>query len=459
MGNANILIVDDEKNILSSLSRALRLEGYDTDVAGGGKLGLERMSSRSYDLVLLDVKMSDIDGLEVLRRAREAEIEVPVIMMSGHGTVETAVQATKLGAHDFIEKPLSTDKLLITVENVLRFQRLKDEHEELRRQVGATDDMIGDSGAMQQLKQRIELAASAQAPVLISGESGTGKELVARAIHQGSKRAEGPYTKLNCAAVPSELIESELFGHEAGAFTGATRQRRGKFEQASGGSLFLDEVGDMPPAMQAKLLRVLQEGELERVGGAETIHVDVRVVAATNKNLEEMVNEGSFRGDLYYRLNVVPIQIPPLRERRDDIPVLIDAFITQACQANDRRLKMIAQDAVDALANYDYPGNVRELKNLIERLVILTPGDAIAMDDVKAFLPLGGSGAAGAELYLPGVPLKQMVASAERELIQRALEHHNGHITNTAADLQIERSHLYKKMRALEIPLPSSQDS
>jgi len=458
MGKANILIVDDEKNILSSLSRALRLEDYDTDVAGNGKLGLDRMTSGSYDLVLLDVKMPDIDGLEVLRRVREGGNQIPVLMMSGHGTVETAVQATKLGAHDFIEKPLSTDKLLISVENVIKFHRLKDEHEQLRRQVGATGEMIGESRPMQELGQRVQLAASAQAPVLITGESGTGKELVARAIHQGSKRADGPYTKINCAAVPSELIESELFGHEAGSFTGATRQRRGKFEQASGGTLFMDEVGDMPAAMQAKMLRVLQEGELERVGGSETIHVDVRVVAATNKNLEELVSEGGFREDLYYRLNVVPIHVPPLRDRRDDIPLLIGAFVTQACEANDRRRKSISDEAVEALSRYHYPGNVRELKNLVERLVILTPGDGIGMDDVRALLPLEGGGRRSNDWYLPGTPLKEMVSAAERDLIKKALEHHSGHITNTASDLQIERSHLYKKMRALEIPLPSSKD-
>jgi DNA-binding NtrC family response regulator len=295
--------------------------------------------------------------------------------------------------------------------------------------------------------------------VLIEGESGTGKELVARAIHEGSKRAAGPYTKINCAAVPSELIESELFGHEAGSFTGATRQRRGKFEQASGGTLFLDEVGDMPAAMQAKLLRVLQEGELERVGGGETIKVDVRVVAATNKDLAALVAENVFRGDLYYRLNVVPMHVPPLRERRDDIPVLIDAFITQACTANDRRLKVITQEAVDALSRYHYPGNVRELKNLIERLVILTPDDTIDIDDVSGLLPMQGRERAGNEWYTPGVPLRQMVADAERDLILKALEHHGGHITRTAADLQIERSHLYKKMRSLNIPLPSAQEA
>ncbi len=455
MGKANILIVDDEKNILSSLSRALRLEDFDTDVAGNGKLGLDRMTSGSYDLVLLDVKMPDIDGLEVLRRVREGGNQVPVLMMSGHGTVETAVQATKLGAHDFIEKPLSTDKLLISVENIIKFHRLKDEHEQLQRQVGATGEMIGECRPMQELGQRIQLAASAQAPVLITGESGTGKELVARAIHQGSKRTDGPYTKINCAAVPSELIESELFGHEAGSFTGATRQRRGKFEQASTGTLFMDEVGDMPAAMQAKMLRVLQEGELERVGGNETLKVDVRVVAATNKNLEELVSVGGFREDLYYRLNVVPIHVPPLRERRDDIPLLIAAFITQACEANDRRRKSISDEAVEALSRYHYPGNVRELKNLVERLVILTPGDSIGMDDVRALLPLERGGRRSNDWYLPGTALKQMVASAEKDLIKKALEHHAGHITNTAADLQIERSHLYKKMRSLEIPLPS----
>jgi DNA-binding NtrC family response regulator len=387
----------------------------------------------------------------MLRRIREQGNDVPVIVMSGHGSIETAMEATRLGAHDFIEKPIHTERLLLSIDRCLDFKKLESENAELKRVTGATDGLLGDSAPMRELKERIGLAASANAAVLIQGERGTGKELVARAIHEGSKRADGPLEKLNCAAVPSELIESELFGHEAGAFTGATKQRRGKFERADGGTLFLDEVGDMPANMQAKLLRVLQESEIERVGGGGLIKVDVRVVAATNKDLTKAIEEGEFRADLYDRLNVVPLRVPPLRERKEDIPLLASAFLRIACEVNDRRGKTLTDGALKQLSAYDYPGNVRELKNLVERLVILTPEDTVNESDARALLPIGGGGRTAGGYYEPGRPLKEMLEDAERDLVLRSLEHNKGHITNTAADLGLERSHLYKKMKALGI--------
>ncbi|MCC7536958.1 MAG: sigma-54-dependent Fis family transcriptional regulator [Deltaproteobacteria bacterium] len=450
MAKAAILVVDDEKNILVTLSRALRVEGYDVDVAGSVAIANEKVRSRAYDLLLLDVMLPDGDGIELLRKLREQGNDVPAIVMSGHGSIETAVNATKLGAHDFLEKPLATEKLLLTLENTLGFYRLKTENRELRERTGATDGLLGDSAPMRELRDKIRLAARAVAPVLVLGERGTGKELIARAIHDASKRHAGPLEKLNCAAVPGELIESELFGHEAGAFTGATKQRRGKFERAHGGTLFLDEVGDMPAPMQAKLLRVLQEGEIERVGGSDTIKVDVRVVAATNRDLQVEIDEKRFRPDLFDRLNVLPLRVPPLRARREDIPTLVSSFLRIACEANDRRGKSLSEGALKLLLAYDYPGNVRELRNLVERLVILTPDDVVTESDVRGLLPLGG-GARGGGFYVPGKPLRDMVEEAERDLLLRALEHHAGHITKTAADLGLERSHLYKKMRSLGI--------
>ena len=451
MTHASVLIVDDEKNILSTLSRALRVEDYDVDVAGNAEIALRKVGSKAYDFLLLDVQLPDQDGLSILRQLREQQNDVPVIMMSGHGTIETAVQATQLGAYTFLEKPIGSERLLLAIQNCLGYARLAAENEELKERAGATDELLGESPVMQALRERIALAANANANVLVTGERGTGKELVARAIHLGSKRAGGPYEKLNCAAVPAELIESELFGHEAGAFTGATKQRRGKFERAAGGTLFLDEVGDMPASMQAKLLRVLQEGELERVGGSDLIHVDVRVVAATNKALRAEIEEGRFRADLYDRLNVLPIRVPALRERVEDVPLLAAHFLRQACASNDRRGKSLTDGAMKLLTGYDYPGNVRELRNLIERLVILTPGDEVNESDARALLPIAGGGGGGGGYYRPGMPLKEMMEAVERDLITRALQHHEGHVTNTAADLGLERSHLYKKMKALDI--------
>lgn len=445
---ASILIVDDEKNILITLSRALRVEGYDVDVAGSGKLALERARTKSYDAVLLDVQLPDLDGLEVLRLLRADREDLPVIVMSGHGTIDTAVAATRSGALDFLEKPIGSERLLVSLSRALDQGRLERENRELRERAGATDALLGDSEPMRELRRSIELIASAHASVLITGERGTGKELVARAIHTRSPRQKGPLEKLNCAAVPKELVESELFGHEAGAFTGASRQRKGKFERAHQGTLFLDEIGDMPTPMQAKLLRVLQEGEVERVGGTELLQVDVRVIAATNKDLVQAMRSGEFREDLFDRLNVLPLRVPPLRERKGDIALLSARFVAHSGKNNDRPGKRLSDGALALLVAYDYPGNVRELKNLIERLVILTPGDEITERDARALLPIAG-GASSALEYVEGKTLREMLDDAERALIRRALDHHLGNVTATADALGLERSHLYKKMRAL----------
>jgi DNA-binding NtrC family response regulator len=455
VGRASILVVDDEPNIIKTVRGALEVEGYDVETAGDGPTALDKLASRTFDLALMDVQLPGFDGLQVLERARAQGVETPIIVMSGHGTIETAVQATRLGAQDFLEKPLSTDKLLLTVANTLELSRLTTENKKLRRLSGVASGLLGDSAAMRDLRERVRLAASASAPVLITGERGTGKELVARAIHEGSRRAQGPLEKLNCAAVPAELIESELFGHEAGAFTGASRMRRGKFERAHGGTLFLDEVGDMPSAMQAKLLRVLQEGELERVGGHEVRKINVRIVAATNRDLPEDVRAGRFRADLYDRLNVVPIHVPPLRQRKEDVPLLLAAFLPASCEANDRAIKSITPAAIALLQRHPFAGNVRELKNLVERLVILTTDEVIDEDDVR--MVLGTPASSGGDGYFrPGLSLREMLDGVERDLILRSLEHHKGNATHAARDLGLERSHFYKKMRALGIRRPGA---
>ena len=448
MSHAHLLIVDDEPTILTTLQKALQLEGYSVDVAGGVKVADEKLKKRSYDLCLFDVQLPDGDGLSLLASLRQAKNEVPVIMMSGHATIDTAVKATRLGALNFLEKPINTDALLIAVETALRLQRAESEARELRAAAGATGELVGDSAAIKKLVEQIQRAAKSAASILVTGERGTGKELVARAIHMFSPRAKGPLEKLNCAAIPSELIESELFGHEAGAFTGATKQRRGKFERASGGTLFLDEVGDMPLAAQAKLLRVLQERELERVGGSETIKIDTRVVAATNRDLVKASETEAFRADLYDRLNVVPLHIPPLRARRDDVPILARHFLAIAAKQNDRPAMRFDDGGIQALTGYSFPGNVRELRNLIERLVILTPDDVISADDVQTCLP-GGAAPKTQGLYRPGVPFRVLVEEAERQIIQDALTTHGGQMAATARALDLERSHLYKKARAL----------
>src|SRR5262249_32100483 len=416
---ATLLLVDDEPNILATLRRALEVEGYAAEVAGSGKAALEKLGARAFDLVLCDVAMPDMGGLTVLEKARELRPDLPIVMMSGVANIETAVQATKLGAHDFLEKPLSTDQVLITVQNALAYARLRRERDELYERASADFAMIGTGPRMRAVFEKIRKTAPTEGRVLITGENGTGKELVARAIHQNSKRADGPFVKVNCAAIPHELIESELFGHERGAFTGATQARRGKFELAPGGTIFLDEIGDMSPGAQAKVLRVLQEGELERVGGHETISVDVRVVSATNKNLGEEIKAGRFREDLYYRLNVVPIELPPLREHKEDIPALVEHFVKLACEKNDMREKTVEQPAVNMLLQYDWPGNVRELRNAAERLVILSDGAVVRASDVADILP--GAGKPVRAHYAEGVALRDLMAAAQPESIVEAL--------------------------------------
>ncbi len=454
MSLATVLIVDDEPNILTSLKRALEVEGYRAEVAGSGPIALEKVSLEGPDLILLDVVMPEMDGLQVLEMLRQQRLDLPVVMMSGNATIEAAVQATRLGAVDFIEKPISTERILITLENALKLKRLRQENKELRQRSGGTDEMIGDSPAMRRIFATIEKTAPTQGRVLITGPNGTGKELVARAIHRQSRRSGEPFIKVNCAAIPAELIESELFGHEKGAFTGATGMRKGKFELAHGGTLLLDEIGDMSLSAQAKVLRALQENEIERVGGARVIPVDVRVIAATNKDLAKEIEAGNFREDLYYRLNVVPVVVPPLREHKEDIPALTRHFLKLACLANDLRIDGIEDEAVSLLIQHGWPGNIRELKNVIERLVILCLGETITPDDVRAALPAVQP---RGDTYSKGVSLKDMLAATERDMIIRALRENEGHVARTATELQVERSHLYKKMRALGID-PRSLD-
>ncbi len=446
---AAILVVDDEKNIQLTLSRALSMEGYVVEAASGGREALEKIAALPVDVVVMDVRMPDLDGLAVLQKARETRPDLPVVIMSGHGSIETVRSAFKLGAFDYLEKPITEkDKLLVVVKNALALRSLREENAELRRAAGRLE-MVGSGPAMQRLFELVRRAAPSEGRVLVTGENGTGKELVARAIHESSRRKAGPFVKLNCAAVPAELIESELFGHERGAFTGAVAARRGKFELADGGTLFLDEVGDMPAAMQAKLLRVLQEGEFERVGGTHTLRVDVRVVAATNKDLAAEVQAGRFREDLYYRLNVVPIHAPPLRERREDIPELATRFLAEACERNGRRPMRLERDALAALQTHDFPGNVRELRNLVERLAILCDGPEITADDVTAALP--GGRRPRTDRFRAGASFHDLVEEAEREIILGALDAHADNVSETARDLGLERSHLYKKMRALGV--------
>jgi DNA-binding NtrC family response regulator len=446
---STVLIVDDERNIQLTLSRALSMEGYAVEVASGGREALDKIAALPIEVVVMDVRMPDLDGLSVLEKARETRPELPVVIMSGHGSIETVRSAFKLGAFDYLEKPITEkEKLLVAVKNALALTGLREENARLRREAGPLE-MVGSGPAMQRLFELVRRAAPSEGRVLVTGENGTGKELVARAIHEQSRRKAAPFVKLNCAAVPADLIESELFGHERGAFTGAVAARRGKFEQADGGTLFLDEVGDMPAAMQAKVLRVLQEGEFERVGGQQTLEVDVRVVAATNKDLEAEVKAGRFREDLFYRLAVVPILAPPLRERREDVPELASRFLEEACERNGRRPMKLAREAMLVLQGHEWPGNVRELKNLVERLAILCDGPEISADDVAAVLP--GARRPKADRFRAGASFHDLVEEAEREIILGALDANRDNVSDTARALGLERSHLYKKMRALGI--------
>ena len=453
MAGEHILIVDDEASIRTTLRGVLEDEGYRVSAAGGGADALRLVAAEPPDLTFLDVWMERMDGLETLAEIKRLRPDAVVVMISGHGTIETAVKATRLGAYDFIEKPLSLEKTLLTVARALEHARLERENAALRESLAPRAAIIGDSAPMRRLHEQIATAAPTTGRVLIHGENGSGKELVARAIHARSARAERPFVEVNCAAIPEELIESELFGHEKGAFTGALARRRGKFELADGGTLFLDEVGDMSLKTQAKVLRALEEQAFERVGGKDTLKVDVRVLAASNRDLEAAIREGRFRDDLYYRLNVIPIEVPPLRARKDDIPQLVDHFIALFCSENGKRPKTVSGEALGYFLAYDWPGNVRELRNMVERLVIMAPGDVIGADHLPA--PLRPKDAAASTAGEPRErSLKEARDSFERAYILAELRAQDWNMTRTAERLGIERSHLYRKIKAYRIAPP-----
>jgi DNA-binding NtrC family response regulator len=448
-----ILIVDDDPGTLASLSRAFALEGYTTVTASSAARALERLAEEPVDAVLSDVVMPEMDGLTFLGRLKERAPDTPVILMSGQATVDTAVKATRLGALDFVEKPVGLDRLLLTLRNALRLDRLERENRELARYWRDELALIGASPPMASLRGLIERAAPSDVPILILGENGTGKELAARAIHDLSPRRAHPFVKMNCAAVPSELVESELFGHEKGAFSGAVAQRRGRFEQADGGTLLLDEIGDMPVAMQAKLLRVLQDGEFTRVGGASEIKVDVRVISATNQDLDRLLAEGRFREDLYYRISTLTLRTPALRERPADVPALAAHFVEAACRRNHWRVRRLSEDAVELLRQQPWKGNVRELRNVVERALILSEADPLSPADVRAALP-AAVGGAGRPSSLPAEgQLRDLVDEYEREVIRDRLRRMGGHVTNAAKSLGLERSHLYKKCKLLGVDI------
>ena len=446
----HVLIVDDEESIRGSLAGILSDEGFETKTANDGTQALAFLREAGLDalpdLVLLDIAMPGRDGIDVLQELRATWPELPVVMMSGHGTIETAVRATKLGAFDFIEKPLSVEKLLLTIQHAIERARLERENRRLRAAALRAHEILGASEPVRRLKEQIALAAPTNGWVLITGENGTGKELVARQIHLQSKRADKPFVEVNCAAIPEELIESELFGHEKGAFTGAIAQKRGKFELAHEGTIFLDEIADMSLKTQAKILRILQEHKFERVGGSDTIEVEVRVIAATNKSLEKEIAAGRFREDLYYRLNVIPFHVAPLRERREDIPILVTAFAAEFCAESAVKPKEVAPRAMRFLQSYAWPGNVRELRNLMERLVLMTPGPRITTDDlpesVRGTAPTGGPSLAS---------LEDARRAFEREYIISKLREHGGNISRTAEAIGLARESLSRKMRQYRI--------
>lgn len=445
----NILIVDDEKNIRSSLKGVLEDEGFKVDAVASGEACLEMLQKKEFDLVLLDVWLPAMDGMEALRRIKETNESIAVVMISGHGTIETAVKCTKLGAFDFIEKPLSIDKLMLVVRHAQEQRRLAEQNESLRDELHRKYSIIGDSVPMRALRQQLALAAPTNGRVLIYGESGTGKELIAHALHLQSLRHTAAFVEVNCAAIPEELIESELFGHMKGSFTGATEDKIGKFEQADGGTLFLDEIGDMSLKTQAKVLRALETQRFERVGSAEPIEVDVRVIAATNKNIDDEIAKGNFREDLFYRLNVIPFYVPALRERDEDIPVLARYFVQEFSREYGRKEKILSDEVIAALMKFSWPGNVRELKNLMERLVIMTPTVRIELRHLPAALlretpPTD-------EAPNSAASLDAARKAYERDFILRKLDDNHGNITHTARALGLERSHLYRKMKALRI--------
>jgi len=453
---SRILIVDDESNIRKLLAGVLGDEGYDTEDAATGESALQRLRSRAdIDAVLLDLALPGMDGLEVLRAIRTQPAPPTVLMMSGHGSIESAVQATKSGAFDFIEKPLHPPKLLIALANALRVRRLETERAELLDQLRRRQEMLGDSDPMQRLREEIRRAGASQTRILILGENGTGKELVAREIHATSPRAGKPFVRLNCAAIPRDLIESELFGHEKGAFSGATAQKRGKFELARGGTLFLDEVGDMSLDTQAKLLRVLEENEMERVGGTQTIPLDARVVAATNKALAQEIAKGNFREDLYFRLAVITVQVPPLRDRGGDIVTLAESFLQQYCDENGRHPKRLAPAAATLLSRYAWPGNVRELRNMMERIVIMQDGATVDAEHLRPLLLATANGEPAPEAST----LRENLESFERRTIEKALAAANGNIAQAARALGLDRANLHRKLRRFGLVRSRSEEA
>lgn len=444
---ASVLIVDDERGIRESLSALLRDEGYETDAAGSGEECLEKLEARGFDLVLLDVWLPKMDGLETLERIQARDAAPMVVMISGHGNIETAVRATKLGAFDFVEKPLSLDKTVLLVRNALEYLRLEEENRLLRAELEHKHQILGSSVPMKALRQQIALTAPTNGRVLIYGESGTGKELVARALHASSPRSSMPFVEVNCAAIPEELIESELFGHHKGSFTGASEDKAGKFQKADGGSLFLDEVGDMSLKTQSKVLRVLEEQRVEPLGSNTAVTVDVRVIAATNKKLEEEIARNAFREDLFYRLNVIPFYVPALRERTEDIPILAAHFLGGFCEEYGRKPKDFSAGAMEVLLAYPWPGNVRELKNLVERMVIISPAARIEPHHLPPELFRGASKSP----QKPYESLQEARSAYERDFVLRKLEESRWNMTKAAAALGLERSHLYRKMRSLGI--------
>lgn len=462
-----ILIIDDEVGIQNSLTGALQDEGYRVRAVSSGQEGLHSLAEADFDIVMLDIWMPEMDGLETLKQIKAKWPAQTVIMMSGHGTIETAVKSTKLGAFDFVEKPLNLERILVLMKNAAQVQDLSRENHALRKQVKKTNSLVGKSEAMLNIQSLIRRVAPTTGSVLITGENGTGKELVAQSIHSLSDRYKKPFVEVNCAAIPEELIESELFGHEKGSFTGATQMRRGKFDLANGGTLFLDEIGDMSMKTQAKILRILQEQKFERVGGSQTITVDVRIVAATNKDLKDEIQKGNFREDLFYRLNVIPFLVPPLRDRVEDIPLLAEHFIKEFAQTHDRPVRSLEPAAVSALSSYSWPGNVRELKNLIQRLTILTPESEERKPISAAFIleqlqdeptqsinaSSSSAGVGPNEEWDDSIPknLKAARQEFEKDHILKVLKEQGGNVSKTAAVLGIERSHLHRKIKSFGI--------
>lgn len=448
-----ILVTDDEKSIRNSLREILEFEQYTVLEAEGGEKALDIVKEQSVDLMILDIKMKGMDGIEVLEKVKEINASLPVIMISGHGTIKIAVEATKIGAFDFIEKPPDLNRLLISVRNALSRNDLIRENKRIRSELNNVTEMVGNSPAIERIKKTIDKVAPSTSRVLITGENGTGKELVARWIHEKSNRASKPFVDVNCAAIPSDLLESELFGHEKGAFTGASEQRIGKFEQADGGTLFLDEIGDMSLEAQSKVLRVLQENQLTRVGGTERIDVDVRLLSATNRDLEKEIKEKRFRQDLFHRINVIPIEVPPLRERREDIPVLATWFLSQLSKKEIIYAgKRFSEEALEELKQLSWSGNIRQLQNAVERMALLSEGETISRDDVTTLATMISGGEAGLdEMADQALSFQEYKEKAERHFLLKKLDEHDWNISATADAIDIQRSHIYNKMKKYDI--------